>query len=86
MIPSFCILHPYQVPTVFISIDASYHALFAQFLKEDREQICFKFFSEYEIKQSFTWRELFAIQFSLPLGICREIAIGRIDLYLLGQY
>ena len=27
--------------------------------------ICFKFFSEYEIKQSSAWRELFAIQFAL---------------------
>ena len=64
-IPRFCILHPYQVPTVFISSDASYHALSAKVFKGGREQICFKFFSEYKIKQSPTWRELFAIQFAL---------------------
>ena len=34
-------------------------------LKGRREYICFKNFSEYEIKQSSTWRELFAIQFAL---------------------
>ena len=56
------VLYPYQVSTVFISSDASNHALPAQFLKEGREYICFKNFSEYEIKQSSTWRELFAIK------------------------
>ena len=40
----------YQVPTVFISSDASNHALSAQVLKGGREYICFKNFSEYEIK------------------------------------
>ena len=59
------VLYPYQVPTVFISSDASNHALSAQFLKGGREYICFKKFSEYEIKQSSTWRELFAIKFAL---------------------
>ena len=66
-------MHPYQVPTVFISSDAiitlsrntSNHALFAQFFKAEREYICFKNFSEYEIKQNSTWRELFAIQLAL---------------------
>ena len=43
-------LHLYQVPTVFISSDASNHALSAQVLKGGREYICFKNFSEYEIK------------------------------------
>ena len=57
------VLYPYQVPTVFISSDASNHALSAQFLKGGREYICFKNFGEYEIKQSLTWRELFAIKF-----------------------
>ena len=33
--------------------------------KGEREYICFKNFSEYEIKQNLTWRELFAIQFAL---------------------
>ena len=37
------------------------HKLF----KGEREYICFKNFSEYEVKQSLTWRELFAIQFAL---------------------
>ena len=59
------VLYPYQVPTVFISSDASNRASSAQFLKGRREYICFKNFSEYEIKQSSTWRELFAIQFAL---------------------
>ena len=59
------VLYPYQVPTVFISSDASNHTLSAQFLKGGREYICFKNVSEYEIKQSSTWRELFAIQFAL---------------------
>ena len=59
------VLYPYQVSTVFISSDASNHALPAQFLKEGREYICFRNFSEYEIKQSSTWRELFAIKFTL---------------------
>ena len=59
------ILYPYQVPTVFISSDAINHALSAQFFKGGREYICFKNFSEYEIKQSSTWRELFAIKFAL---------------------
>ena len=59
------VLYPYQVSTVFISSDASNHALPAQFLKEGREYICFKNFSEYEIKQSSTWRELLAIKFAL---------------------
>ena len=45
-----CVLHPYHVPTVLISSDVSYHALSAQFFKGGREHICFKFFSEYEIK------------------------------------
>ena len=58
-------MYPYQVHTVFISSDASNQALSAQFLKGKREYICFKNFSEYEIKQSSTWRELFAIQFAL---------------------
>ena len=43
----------------------SNHALFAQFFKGEREYICFKNFSEYEIKQNSTWRELFAIQLAL---------------------
>ena len=43
----------------------SSHALFAQVFKGEREYICFKNFSEYEVKQSLTWRELFAIQFAL---------------------
>ena len=30
-----------------------------------REYICFKNFSEYEVKQNLTWRELFAIHFAL---------------------
>ena len=60
-----CVLYSFQVPTVFTSSDASNHALSAQFLKGRREYICFKNFSEYEIKQSSTWRELFAIQFAL---------------------
>ena len=59
------VLYPYQVTTVFISSDVSNHALSAQFLKGGREYICFKNFSEYEIKQSSTWRELFAIKFAL---------------------
>ena len=37
------------------------HKLF----KGEREYICFKNFSEYEVKQNLTWRKLFAIQFSL---------------------
>ena len=45
--------------------NASRHALFAQIFKGEREYICFKNFSEYEIKQNLTWRELFAIQFAL---------------------
>ena len=60
-------LHPYQVPTVFISSDAiiTYHVIrlitpyLHSFLK-DREN-----FSQYEIKQNSTWRELFAIQLAL---------------------
>ena len=48
------VLYPYQVPTVFSSSDASNHALSAQFLKGGTEYICFKNFSEYEIKQSST--------------------------------
>ena len=59
------VLYPYQVPTVFISSDTSNHALSAQFLKGGREYICFKNFGEYKIKQSLTWRELFAIKFVL---------------------
>ena len=59
------VLYPYQVPTVFISSDASNHALSAQFLKGRREYMCFKSFSEYKIKQSSAWREFFAIQFAL---------------------
>ena len=43
----------------------SSHALFAQVFKVEREYICFKNFSEYEVKQNLTWRELFAIQFAL---------------------
>lgn len=35
------------------------------FIKGRREQIRFKFFSEYEKRQSSTWRELFATQFAL---------------------
>ena len=66
-------LHPYQAPTVFISSDAiitqsrnmSNHALLAQLLKGERENICFKSFSECEIKQNLTWRESFAIHFAL---------------------
>ena len=61
----FCILHPYQFPTVFISSDASYHALPAQFFKGGREQICLTFFRKYKIKLSSTWRKSFAIQFAL---------------------
>ena len=37
------------------------HKLF----KGEREYICFKNFSEYEVKQNLTWRELFAIRFAL---------------------
>ena len=48
------VLYPYQVRTVFISLDASNRVLFAQFFKVGREHICFKNFSEYEIKQSLT--------------------------------
>ena len=68
----------YQVPTVFISSDTSYHALSAQSFKGGREHICFKFFSEYKIKQSLTWRVLFAIQFVIfkPLSYCFEETIG----------
>ena len=58
-------MYPYQIPTVFISSGASNHALFAQFLKVGREYICFKNFSECEIKKSSTWRELLTIQFAL---------------------
>ena len=66
-------MHPYQISTVFISShvmitesrNTSSHALFAQIFKGEREYICFKNFSEYEIKQNLTWRELFAIQFAL---------------------
>ena len=43
----------------------SSHALFAQIFNRKREYICFKNFSEYEIKQNLTWRELFAIRFAL---------------------
>ena len=59
------VLYPYQVPTVFISSEESNHALSAQFSKGEREYACFKKFSEYEMKQSSIWRELFAIQFAL---------------------
>ena len=59
------VLYPYQIPTVFISSDASNHALPTQFLKGGREYICFKSFSEYKTKQSSTWRELFAVKFAL---------------------
>ena len=59
------VLYLNQVPTVFIFLDASNHTLSAQFLKGRREYICFKHFSEYEIKQISTWMELFAIQFAL---------------------
>ena len=59
------VLYPYQIPTVFISSGASNHALSAQFLKVGREYICFKNFSECEIKKSSTWRELLTIQFVL---------------------
>ena len=45
-----CVLQPYQVPTVFISSDASNHAFPAQFFKGARKHICFENFSEYEIK------------------------------------
>ena len=31
----------------------------------EKEYVYFKHFSKYEIKQNLTWRELFAIQFSL---------------------
>ena len=62
-----CFLHPYQVPTVFISSDAiiTYHVIrlitpYSHSLLKDREN-----FSEYEIKQNSTWRELFAIQLAL---------------------
>ena len=48
------VLYPCQVPTVFISSDTSNHALSARSLKRRREYICFKNFSEYEIKQSST--------------------------------
>ena len=66
-------LHPYQVSTVFISSGAiikqsrntSDHALFTQFFKGERKYIYFKNFSEYEIKQNSTWRELFVNQFAL---------------------
>ena len=37
-----CVLHPYQVPTVFISSDASSHALSPQSFKGVKEHICFK--------------------------------------------
>ena len=47
------------------SRNTSSHALFAQIFKGEKEYICFKNFSEYEIKQHLTWRELFAIQFAL---------------------
>ena len=36
-----------------------------KFFKGEREYICFKIFSEYEVKQNSAWRELFAIQFAL---------------------
>ena len=62
-----CFLHPYQVPTVFISSDAiiTYHVIrlitpYSHSFLKDREN-----FSEYEIKQNSTWRELFAIQLAL---------------------
>ena len=56
----------------FASLPSSYyfyffrrsnHALSAQFVKgeREREHICFKNFSECEIKQSFTWNESFTI-------------------------
>ena len=48
-----------------MSLDLSYHAASAQSFKGGREHICLKFFSEYQIKQSSTWGELFAIQFAL---------------------
>ena len=60
-----CVLHPCQIPTVFISSDASYHVLSPISFKGGREHICFKCFSKYGIKQSSTWRVLFAIQFAL---------------------
>ena len=60
-------LHPYQVPTVFISSDAiiTYHVIrlitpYSHSFLKDREN-----FSQYEIKQNSTWRELFAIQLAL---------------------
>ena len=36
-----------------------------KFFKGEREYICFKNVSDYEVKQNLTWRELFAIQFAL---------------------
>ena len=68
-----CFLHPYQVPTVFISSDAiiNKHVIrvvtpyLHKIFKGEREYICFKNFSKYEIKQNLTWSELLAIQFAL---------------------
>ena len=68
------VLYTYQVPTVFSSSDASNHALSAQFLKGGTEYIYFKNFSKYEIKQSSTWRELFAIKFALHYSFAPEIS------------
>ena len=68
-----CFLHPYQVPTIFISSDAiiNKHVIrvvtpyLHKIFKGEREYICFKNFSKYEIKQNLTWSELLAIQFAL---------------------
>ena len=39
--------------------------LHTKIFKGEREYICFTNFSEYEIKQNLTWRELFDTQFAL---------------------
>ena len=65
----FCILISYCFyffrRSNHLTRNTSSHALFAQFFKGEREYICFKNVSEYEIKQNLTWRELFAVQFAL---------------------
>ena len=58
----FCIL---TKSLLFLSLQSQVITPYSHNFLKDREYICFKNLSEYEIKQCSTWRELFAIQFAL---------------------
>jgi len=60
---------PYRIPEIEVFSDASNHGIGSHFLKNNRNFICYKNLNQSEIDYSSTWREIFAILYSLECFI-----------------